>query len=84
VYRSTALPVFDRNLSQLAQKLMATSMIAHVRGVAYHPRVTVGEQNLHPFQLADTRLALAHNGDLYQFERMKLALIAHVKPVTAA
>lgn len=83
VYRSTAMPVFNRNLAQLAQKLMATSLLAHVRGVAYNPRVTVGEQNLHPFQFAGTKLALAHNGDLYQFDRMKLALIAHVKPEIA-
>ena len=58
-------------------------MIAHVRGVAYHPRVTVGEQNLHPFQFAGAKLAMAHNGDLYQFDRMKLALIEHVKPEIA-
>lgn len=83
VYRSTALPVFDRNLSQLAQKLMASSLIAHVRGVAYSPRVTVGEQNLHPFQFAGAKLAMAHNGDLYQFDRMKLALLEHVKPELA-
>src|SRR5690606_35777220 len=34
-YASTELPVFDRNLKGLAEKVEAEAIIAHVRGVAY-------------------------------------------------
>jgi glutamine amidotransferase len=49
VYRTPNVPVFDRNLKALAEKLHVTSALAHVRGVVYEPGETVGPQNLHPF-----------------------------------
>ena len=84
IYRSTDLPIFDRNLKALAEKLTADAVIAHIRGVPYHNRVTVGEQNLHPFRFDGVPLALAHNGDLAGFDRMRYALVPHMKPDVAS
>ena len=79
-YRTTSVPVFDRNLKRLAQKLRPQAFIAHVRGVHYHTEVTVGEQNLHPFQFEGARLALAHNGELDRFVEMRYDLVEHIRP----
>ena len=40
-----------------------------MRGVVYDPSERVGPQNLHPFLFPGARVALAQNGDLYDFER---------------
>jgi predicted glutamine amidotransferase len=79
-YASDALPVFDRNLKGLAEKIAASCLLAHVRGVPYNTRVEIAEQNVHPFQFAGVPLALAHNGDLARFAEMKPALAPHIKP----
>ena len=79
-YRTTAIPVFDRNLKQLAQKLRPHALIAHVRGVPYDTRVTVSDENLHPFLYENTRIAFAHNGQLEQFEDMRYDLVRHTRP----
>ena len=79
-YRSTNLPVFDRNLKDLAEKLRVTALIAHVRGVPYSETATVGEQNLHPFRYRGYRLAMAHNGDLARFSLMRFAFAEHIRP----
>ncbi|HEY7247591.1 MAG TPA: class II glutamine amidotransferase [Xanthobacteraceae bacterium] len=82
-YRSASIPIFDRNLKDLAEKLLVSSVIAHVRGVPYDDGVTVGEQNLHPFLYKGHKIALAHNGHLAGFERMRFALLEHIKPAIA-
>jgi predicted glutamine amidotransferase len=82
-YRSLNIPVFDQNLKDLSEKLSVTTVIAHVRGVPYRENVTVGEQNLHPFRYKGYRLALAHNGSLASFERMRFALLDHIRPEIA-
>ena len=79
-YYSQSLPVFDRNLQNLAQKIRPTCLLAHVRGVAYSTRVEISLQNVHPFHFQDVPLVLAHNGDLAEFARMKPLLAAHIKP----
>jgi len=79
-YRVTTLPAFDRNLRSLAAKLAPTCMIAHVRGVTYGEHEMVAETNLHPFRFHGARVALAHNGHLRQFGRMRYDLIPHVRP----
>jgi glutamine amidotransferase len=79
-YRSIGLPIFDRNLKDLAEKLRVTTLIAHVRGVPYSANVTVGEQNLHPFLYKGYRLAMAHNGHLANFDRMRFSLVKHIRP----
>lgn len=79
-YYSQSLPVFDRNLQNLAQKIRPTCVLAHVRGVAYSSRVEISLQNTHPFHFRDVPLVLAHNGDLAGFADMKARLARHVKP----
>ena len=63
-YGSPSLPVFDRNLKNLAEKVRAGCVLAHVRGVAYSAAVEISLQNVHPFQFDGVPWALAHNGDL--------------------
>jgi len=79
-YSSTALPVFDRNLKALAEKIRPTCVLGHVRGVAYNTEVEISLQNVHPFQFPGVRLALAHNGDLARFAEMKPYLLESIRP----
>ena len=79
-YKVTTLPVFDRNLRDLADKIAPTCLLAHVRGVTYSGDEVISQQNLHPFGYHDTKVTLAHNGHLREFWRMKYDLIAHVRP----
>jgi glutamine amidotransferase len=79
-YYSQSLPVFDRNLQNLAQKIRPTCVLGHVRGVAYSTRVEISLQNVHPFHFKGVPLVLAHNGDLADFARMKPLLAAHIRP----
>jgi len=82
-YRTTTLPSFDRNLRFLAAKLAPTCLVGHVRGVTYSDNVVVADTNLHPFQFAGARVVLAHNGHLRHFQRMRYALVEHVRPELA-
>jgi len=79
-YYSQSLPVFDRNLQNLAQKIRPSCVLAHVRGVAYSTRVEISLQNVHPFHFANVPLVMAHNGDLAEMARMKPLLAAQIKP----
>lgn len=83
-YASDAIPVFDRNLKALAEKIRAHCVLAHVRGVPYNTKVEISTQNVHPFQFAGVPLAMAHNGDLARFAAMKPHLAPHVRPEFAA
>jgi glutamine amidotransferase len=82
-YRATTLPTFDRNLHFMASKLAPTCVVAHVRGVTYSGEGIVADTNLHPFHFRGTRVVLAHNGHLREFQRMRYALIEHVEPALA-
>lgn len=82
-YGSTALPVFDRNLKSMAQKIRADCFLGHVRGVALDSAVTITEHNVHPFWFPGAKLALAHNGDLYRFDDMRDDLRLHIRPEIA-
>ncbi|HEY5896771.1 MAG TPA: class II glutamine amidotransferase, partial [Burkholderiales bacterium] len=79
-YGSPSLPVFDRNLKNLAEKVKAACVLAHVRGVAYSTSVDISLQNVHPFQFDGLPWALAHNGDLAGIEEMKPLLAAAIRP----
>src|SRR5436309_870838 len=79
-YKVTTLPVFDRNLQSLSDKIAPTCLLAHVRGVTYSGDEVISQQNLHPFGYRDTKVTLAHNGHLREFARMKYDLAAHVHP----
>lgn len=83
-YVTPALPVFDRNLKSLAEKLAAECVIAHVRGVAYSTSVNISTQNAHPFCFEGCKVALAHNGDLYRIGEMKADLLRHIRPEIAS
>jgi glutamine amidotransferase len=82
-YRTAAVPTFDRNLRALARKVDASALIAHVRGVLYDECERVGAQNLHPFMFDGATIALAQNGDLHDFSRMRFSLLEHVRPELA-
>ncbi|HEX6266751.1 MAG TPA: class II glutamine amidotransferase [Burkholderiales bacterium] len=82
-YASDSLPMFDRNLKGLAEKIAASCVLAHVRGVPYDTRVEIAAQNVHPFQFPGVPLVLAHNGELARFADMKPVLARHVKPELA-
>ena len=79
-YYSQQVPVFDRNLKNLAEKVEAACLLAHVRGVAYHSRVEISVQNCHPFHFKNVPLVMAHNGDLARFAEMKPLLAPKIKP----
>jgi glutamine amidotransferase len=79
-YHSQEVPVFDRNLKNLAEKVRAGCLLAHVRGVADETAADISLQNCHPFQFKGVPLALAHNGELARFAEMKSLLAAAVKP----
>jgi glutamine amidotransferase len=79
-YRTEHLPVYDRNLKALAEKVRATAVLAHVRGVVYDPGEVVGPHNVHPFQFDGISIAMAQNGDLYDFGRMRYDLVEHITP----
>jgi glutamine amidotransferase len=82
-YRATTLPSFDRNLRSLAGKLAPTCLIAHVRGVSHSEREMVAEPNLHPFRFPGAGVALAHNGHLREFARMRYDLLPDIRPELA-
>jgi glutamine amidotransferase len=82
-YATTALPVFDRNLKALSSKIMATCLLGHVRGVALDSTATINEYNVQPFLFPGAKLALAHNGDLHDFDEMRDDLRLHIRPEIA-
>jgi glutamine amidotransferase len=79
-YASTSLPIYDRNLKALAEKIRATCVLAHVRGVHFNTEGIISQQNIHPFQFPGCRIALAHNGDLERMREIKPALLEYVRP----
>ncbi len=80
IYRVTAVPVFDRNLRSLAEKVAPTCLVAHVRGVTHAADEVISEQNLHPFRYSGSAVTLAHNGHLREFARMRHDLLEFIKP----
>jgi glutamine amidotransferase len=83
-YRTPGVPMFDRNLKALAIKLSATALIAHVRGVIYEPSERVGPFNVHPFHFEGAAFALAQNGDLFDFSKMRFDLVEYIGPHLSA
>jgi glutamine amidotransferase len=83
VYRVTTLPTHDENLRALARKFAPSCVLAHVRGIVEGAPAVVSQQNTHPFRFADAHVALAHNGHLREFSRMRFDLQAHVRPELA-
>jgi len=79
-YASTLLPIYDRNLKGLAEKIRATCVLAHIRGVHFNTEGIISQQNIHPFQFPGCRIAMAHNGDLDRMREMKPALLEYIRP----
>jgi len=79
-YRTSGVPMFDRNLKALGLKVRANALVAHVRGVIYEPTERVGLQNVHPFLFEGAAFALAQNGDLFDFGRMRYDLLDYIPP----
>jgi len=78
-YHSTGLPVFDSNLRAVSSKIHCSNLLAHIRGVPLDGSASINEQNLHPFIFPGISLAMAHNGDLYNFPTMRYALVPHIQ-----
>jgi len=83
-YRTTSLPVYDRNLRSIARKLCPNSFVGHVRGTRLLDEEVVSTQNLHPFRYPDTTVALSHNGILRSFPELRFALVDHMREEWAA
>jgi glutamine amidotransferase len=77
-YRTAGVPMFDRNLKALSEKVQASALVAHVRGVIYDPSERVGLQNVHPFLFKGAAFALAQNGDLFDFQSIRYDLLEHI------
>jgi len=80
LYKTPQLPFYDENLRNLTKKIMPKCILAHLRGVEYSNKQIVSMQNVHPFVFDNTNIALAHNGALYEFEKMKYDLLEYIKP----
>lgn len=80
LYKTPQLPFFDENLRNLASKISPNCILAHLRGVSYSDKQVVSTQNVHPFLFPGSNIALAHNGALYGFDKMKYDLLEYIKP----
>lgn len=80
IYKTTTLPFYDDNLRNLATKIAPRCLLAHLRGVSYNDKQIVSQQNVHPFKFPNTNMALAHNGVLIEFEKMKFDLLEYIHP----
>ncbi len=80
LYKTAELPFYDANLKTLANKIKVNCLLAHIRGVPYNEHEVVSPQNVHPFIYPGYGLALAHNGNLMHFAKMKFDLLPYIKP----
>lgn len=79
-YKTQHLPFYDDNLRNLSSKITPNCLLAHLRGVSYTEKQTVALQNVHPFMFENSSFALAHNGILADFEKIKYDLLEYIKP----
>ena len=83
-YRATTLPGLRPQPPQPGRQARAD--VPRSRTSAASPTASdemVAETNLHPFRFRGARVALAHNGHLREFARMRYDLVAHVRPELA-
>ena len=75
-YHSTELPMYDRNLQRLADKISTNCAVGHIRATGYMPGTSniITIPNCHPFQFKNTDVVLAHNGGLAAFDSIKLQI----------
>lgn len=80
LYKTPQLPFYDSNLRNLATKISAYCLLAHLRGVSYHEQQVVSIQNVHPFIFSGANVLLAHNGSLSDFDMMRYDLLEYIDP----
>src|SRR5579885_1743774 len=80
IYKTPNLPFYDENLRSLARKINPQCLLAHLRGVSYSEKQVISLHNVHPFIFENTNIALAHNGALMNFDKMKYLLTEFIKP----
>lgn len=80
IYKTTQLPFYDENLYHLSRKIKPFCFLSHLRGVPYLEEQVISDQNVHPFLFQKSHIALAHNGALIQFNKMKFDLLEHILP----
>lgn len=80
IYKTPQLPFYDGNLRNLASKITPYCLLAHLRGVSYHDRQVVSNQNVHPFIFSGSNVVLAHNGSLSNFDVMRYDLLEYINP----
>lgn len=78
IYKTDRLPFYDENLRNLANKITPSCLLTHLRGVPYIEKQAVSNQNVHPFIFSGTKIALAHNGALINFAKMKYDLLEYI------
>ncbi|WED42035.1 class II glutamine amidotransferase [Legionella cardiaca] len=78
LYKTPQLPFYDENLKNLASKISPHCLLAHLRGVSYHDKQIISNQNVHPFVFSHSNVALAHNGSLSNFALMRYDLLEYV------
>lgn len=81
IYKSPNLPFYDGNLRNLSTKINPYCLLTHIRGVSFNEKQIVSLQNVHPFIFKSTDIALAHNGSLNSFQKMKFDLLNYINPV---
>ncbi len=81
IYKTYHLPFYDDNLRNISNKIAPYCLLTHLRGVSYNEKQTVSNQNVHPFMFDNTNVALAHNGMLVDFEKMKFDLLDYINPI---
>lgn len=79
LYKTPQLPFYDENLKNLASKISPHCLLAHLRGVSYHDRQIISNQNVHPFVFPQSNVTLAHNGSLSDFSLMRYDLLEFIK-----
>jgi glutamine amidotransferase len=78
IYKTAHLPFYDENLKNLANKITPFCLLTHLRGVSYSEKQIVSQQNVHPFIFPNTNIALAHNGFLFDFDKIRYDLLEYI------
>lgn len=81
LYKTLELPFYDKNLHNFSKKISPYCLLAHLRGVAFSSDALLSKQNLHPFIFQGSQFALAHNGNLFDFKKIKYDLLRYIAPL---
>lgn len=81
IYKTDGLPFYDENLRNISSKITPQCVLTHIRGVPFSGNHVVSNQNVHPFMFPGTRIALAHNGSLLEFPKIKYDLLEYINPI---